>query len=103
MKITDKRIDAWCREYSDTHPIFDGFYTVEYLAMLYFKTQKSCDIIRYAESTEPIDEVFFEAATAECAARANVPLEELDGTMEENQAAWDKIVQTLRKRKRKST
>ncbi len=103
MKITDKRIEEWCREYADTHPISEGFYSVEYLARLFFKTQKSGDIIRYAESTEPIDEVYFEAATVECAARANVPLEKLDGTLEEYFAEWEKVVQILRDSKPKRT
>ncbi|MBQ8922330.1 MAG: hypothetical protein IJ060_09255 [Oscillospiraceae bacterium] len=102
MKITDRKIEAWCSAYADEHPLTQGFYTAEYLAMLFFKEQKSGDIIRYAESTEPIDEVYFETATAECAARANVPIEELDGTQEENQEAWDRIVQILRKRKKTS-
>ena len=98
MKITDKGIAAYCEAASVP---FDRECLDGSILRSFFDRQKFTDLLRYINSSEPVDEIYLTAAMSYCADCAGMYDEFADAPDEAFDAVWAEIEKRLRAMQRR--
>ena len=98
MKITDEGIAEYCEAAAvlNDRECFDGS-----ILRSYFDRQKFTDLLRYINSSEPVDEMYLTAAMCYCADCAGMFDEFADAPDEAFDAVWAEIEKRLRAMQRR--
>ena len=98
MKITDKGIAEYCEAAAvlNDRECFDGS-----ILRSFFERQKFTDLLRYINSSEPVDEMYLTAAMGYCADCAGMYEEFADAPDSEFDRVWAEIEARLRTMQRR--